>query len=342
MVDTLRKNLPSYQARLVPSDIDLELVMDQSVYVKKSIKSLAQEGLLGAVLCSLVILLFLGQWRMTIIAILTLPLAVMAALVGLYFTGNTINVMTLAGLALAIGPLIDIAIICLENTHRHLGMGTAPREAAFSGRQRGRDAGAGGEPLHPAGADAAGVDAGHGAVPVPADGDGRGLRHDLGLHPLADLRPGLRRQPAQGARRPTSTTTTGERPRPPSATRSAARQRAGRRGPSPAGSGRSNRGSPATRRCSTGSSTTAWLAVVGAVVLLAATLVGVGSQLRREFFPEVDAGAFEMYVRAPSGTRIELTEETIAEVEEVIKEVIHGASHREAGEVEEGEPESRT
>ena len=133
VVNTLRENLASYQARLVPGDIDLELVMDQSVYVKKSIQSLAQEGLLGAALCSLVILLFLGQWRMTIIAILTLPLAVMAALIGLYFTGNTINVMTLAGLALAIGPLIDIAIICLENTHRHLGMGTAPREAAFSG-----------------------------------------------------------------------------------------------------------------------------------------------------------------------------------------------------------------
>ena len=82
--------------------------------------------MLGAVLCSLVILLFLGEWRMTIIAVLTIPVSVLAAIIGLYFTGQTINVMTLAGLALAIGPLVDSAIICLENTHRHLGMGANP------------------------------------------------------------------------------------------------------------------------------------------------------------------------------------------------------------------------
>src|SRR5439155_4950890 len=94
---------------------------------------LVEEGVLGAVLCSLVILLFLGEWRMTLIAVLTIPVAVLAALVGLYVTGNTINVMTLAGLALAIGPLVDSAIICLENTHRHLGLSGSARESAFLG-----------------------------------------------------------------------------------------------------------------------------------------------------------------------------------------------------------------
>ena len=83
--------------------------------------------MLGAVLCSLVILLFLGEWRMTVIAVMTIPISVLAALIGLYSTGNTINVMTLAGLSLAIGPLVDSAIICLENTHRHLGLGATPR-----------------------------------------------------------------------------------------------------------------------------------------------------------------------------------------------------------------------
>ena len=107
--------------------------MDQSVYVRQSIESLIEEGVLGAVLCSLVILLFLGEWRMTVIAVLTIPIAVLAALIGLYATGNTINVMTLAGLSLAIGPLVDSAIICLENTHRHLGLGATPQEAAFLG-----------------------------------------------------------------------------------------------------------------------------------------------------------------------------------------------------------------
>ena len=92
-----------------------------------------QEGLLGAVLCSLVILIFLGEWRMTGIAIMTLPISVLACSRCLYFTGQTINTMTLAGMTLAIGPMIDSAIICLENTHRHLGMGATPREAAFLG-----------------------------------------------------------------------------------------------------------------------------------------------------------------------------------------------------------------
>ena len=100
---------------------------------RNSIESLAEEGVLGAVLCSLVILIFLGEWRMTLIAVMTIPVAVLAAIIGLYYTGNTINVMTLAGLSLAIGPLVDSAIICLENTHRHLGLGAKPKEAAFLG-----------------------------------------------------------------------------------------------------------------------------------------------------------------------------------------------------------------
>ena len=108
-------------------------MMDQSVYVRSSIKALVQEGVLGAILCSLVILLFLGEMRMTAIAIMTLPISIMASSAALYFAGQTINVMTLAGMTLAIGPMIDSAIICLENTHRHLGLGATPHEAAFLG-----------------------------------------------------------------------------------------------------------------------------------------------------------------------------------------------------------------
>src|SRR5487761_1117219 len=133
VVDTLKKSLPTMKSRLTREGIDLTLVMDQSVYVRHSIMSLVEEGVLGAVLCSLVILLFLGDWRMTVIAVLTIPLAVLAALVGLFATGNTVNVMTLAGLSLAVGPLVDSAIICLENTHRHLRLGATPHEAAFQG-----------------------------------------------------------------------------------------------------------------------------------------------------------------------------------------------------------------
>jgi multidrug efflux pump subunit AcrB len=133
VVDTLKSAVPEMTSKLTRPDINLKLVMDQSVYVRHSIESLFEEGVLGAVLCSLVILVFLGEWRMTMIAVMTIPISVLAACVGLYYTGNTINVMTLAGLSLAIGPLVDSAIICLENTHRHLGLGNHPAKAAFLG-----------------------------------------------------------------------------------------------------------------------------------------------------------------------------------------------------------------
>ncbi len=133
VVNALKDALPDMKARLSRPNIDLKLVMDQSIYVRASISALVQEGVLGAILCSLVILLFLGEWRMTMIAILTIPISVLGAVICLYAVGMTINVMTLAGLALAIGPLVDSAIICLENTHRHLGFGTEPKEAAFLG-----------------------------------------------------------------------------------------------------------------------------------------------------------------------------------------------------------------
>jgi multidrug efflux pump subunit AcrB len=133
VVDTLRKTLPDIQTKLTKKDVDLELLMDQSVYVRASIGALLQEGITGAILCSLVILLFLGEFRMTVIAILTLPLSVLVSIACLNAFGQTINVMTLAGLTLAIGPMIDSAIICLENTHRHLSMGQHPKEAALNG-----------------------------------------------------------------------------------------------------------------------------------------------------------------------------------------------------------------
>jgi multidrug efflux pump subunit AcrB len=138
VTDGLRAELPRIQANL-PEGTKLEFVMDQSEYVRKSIHSLIEEGVVGAVLVSIMILIFLGNWRMTVIACLSLPLAVLGALIGLWAVGKfsrnvqTINVMTLAGLFLAIGPLVDDAIVVLENIHRHLGMGKSPLRAAYDG-----------------------------------------------------------------------------------------------------------------------------------------------------------------------------------------------------------------
>src|SRR5258707_3251030 len=133
VVDGLKKALPSIKAR-IPSDIDLNVIFDQSIYVRRSLSSLEKEMTLGAVLAALVVLLFLGSARFTVVIFLTIPLSILAASIGLYATGNTLNSMTLGGLALAVGRLVDDSIVVLENTVRHLKMGkpplTAAREAA--------------------------------------------------------------------------------------------------------------------------------------------------------------------------------------------------------------------
>jgi multidrug efflux pump subunit AcrB len=117
----------------LPKGTVLDFVMDQSVYVKQAIESLIHEGLIGIVLVGLMILIFLGNARMTLIAALSIPLSIFAAVAGLYYTGNTINAMTLGGLALAIGPLVDDAIVGLENIHRHGHLGKSRMRAALDG-----------------------------------------------------------------------------------------------------------------------------------------------------------------------------------------------------------------
>jgi multidrug efflux pump subunit AcrB len=304
VVETVRKKLPEFTDRLTRGGIDLKLVMDQSVYVRQSIMALAQEGFLGAILCSLTILLFLGQLRMTAIAVLTLPISVLSASIFLYFTGNTINVMTLAGLTLAIGPMVDSAIICLENTHRHLGMGVDPHEAAFLG-------------------------ASEVALPELVST----LCTFLVLAPLA-LMPGL----GEFLFRPMAFAVAfamisayilsrtlvpacsaywlkghghGEEQAPGAVARAFARWEA-----------TVDRMFAAYARGLDSILRHRILVTALGFGLLGVTVAVLWPILRKEFFPEVDAGAFEMYVRAPSGTRIERTEQMIAEVEQFLKKTI--------------------
>jgi multidrug efflux pump subunit AcrB len=128
----VKKRIPFMEERL-PKGTKLSLVMDQSVYVEESINSLKEELVVGAVLVGLMILVFLGNWRMTLIACISIPLALLGAIIGLYVTKSTINAMTLGGLALAIGPLVDDAIVALENTHRHIHLRKSPLRAALDG-----------------------------------------------------------------------------------------------------------------------------------------------------------------------------------------------------------------
>src|SRR5216683_877483 len=135
VVEGIKERIPEFKGRLPTQEgregLNLKVVADQSVYVRENIKSLLWEMGLGAGLASLVILVFLGSIRSTVVIALTMPLSALAAVVGLYFTGNTLNAMTLGGLALVMGRLVDDAIVDVENTFRHLEMRKPPIRAAL-------------------------------------------------------------------------------------------------------------------------------------------------------------------------------------------------------------------
>jgi multidrug efflux pump subunit AcrB len=130
IVEGLNATLSSIKERLEPG-INLAVTFDQSEYVKEAIANLKHEAYIGAGLAIVMILFFLGSVRSTFIIALAIPLSVLVALIGLFFTNNSINVMTLGGLALVMGRLVDDAIVVLENTHRHLQLGKTPSQAAL-------------------------------------------------------------------------------------------------------------------------------------------------------------------------------------------------------------------
>src|SRR6184192_937506 len=113
--------------------INLDVVMDQSIYVRQAIRNLVQEATLGFLLAAAMVFIFLRSYRPTLIVLVALPLACLGAFIGLYFTNETLNAMTLGGIAVVIGLLIDESIVVLENTARHLELGASPREAALIG-----------------------------------------------------------------------------------------------------------------------------------------------------------------------------------------------------------------
>ena len=141
IVDRINKQLSSILVRLKNERAEdpkmkslvLSVAMDQSVGVRSSIKGLQVAGGLGALLAGLVVLVFLRSIRLTAIVLLAIPLAIIAAFLVMYFTGDSINAMTLGGLALAIGILVDQSIVVLENIVRHANMGKRPIDAAADG-----------------------------------------------------------------------------------------------------------------------------------------------------------------------------------------------------------------
>ncbi|MFP9113842.1 efflux RND transporter permease subunit [Flavobacterium sp. RHBU_3] len=122
VVKNLKANMPKIQSTL-PPDVSISYEFDQSVYVINSVKSLITEGAIGAILTGLMVILFLGDRRAALIVILTIPISVISGVLFLKLFGQTINLMSLSGLALAIGILVDESTVTIENIHQHLDMG---------------------------------------------------------------------------------------------------------------------------------------------------------------------------------------------------------------------------
>ena len=294
-----------------PAGLNITELFDQSVFVTQSVKGVLREGAIAAALTALMILLFLGSWRSTLVVVISIPLAILSSLVVLYFLGDTLNTMTLGGLALAVGILVDDSTVTIENTHRLLTEEGKPLpEATLHG--------------------AAGI-----AVPtlvstlaiscvftsvVFLEGPAKYLFTPLGLavvfamlasyglsrtltpitiglllkgehHGPATGRPGLFRRFHAGFER---------------------------------GFERMRDGYADLVKYLIGSRFVVPIAAILVLALGAAMALMVG----RDFFPAIDSGQIQLHVRAPAGTRIETTEKTFQAVEDKIREVIP-ASERE-------------
>ncbi len=319
VVDGVREQIPEMES-VLPEGTRLSLVMDQTAAVRGALSSLVFEGLLGAALVSIMILLFLGDWRMTFIATLSLPLSILGCIVGLFATGNTINAMTLGGMALAIGPLVDEAIVELENNHRNYHMGKSRIRAAIDGCAQVM------VPVLVAACTTFIVLAPLALLPGMGGFLFRPLTLAVGFAmftsfllsrtfvPMmcATFLPDDHRSSLGGSHQGTI------RGRAPGfiARTSARFQRA-----------------IVDRLASAYARVLSWALVNRGAVIFGIALLFGGSlllvpRIGREFFPQVDAGQIVLRVRAPSNLRLDATERRIVEVEEFIQDVIP-ASERE-------------
>ena len=289
-----------------PPGLQINELFDQSVFVKQSIEGVVREGAIAAALTALMILLFLGSWRSTLVVMISIPLAILSSLVMLYFLGETLNTMTLGGLALAVGILVDDSTVTIENTHRLLTEEGMPLpEATLHG--------------------SAGI-----AVPtmvstlaiscvftsvVFLEGPAKYLFTPLGLAVVFAM------LASYGLSRTLTPITIG------------LLLRGEHHGPASGASrswftrfhGAFERGFEHMRSDYVGLLTLLLnrriiVPIIAAMVLaLGATmLVLVG----RDFFPIIDGGQIQLHVRAPAGTRIETTERLFQAVEDKIREII--------------------
>jgi multidrug efflux pump subunit AcrB len=293
VVGLVKDNLAKFQAALPPG-VRVSYEFDQSPYVSRAIWGLGMEGALGAGLTGLMVLLFLRDWRSAVVVVLNIPLAVLAALTAMWATGQTVNLMTLGGLALAVGVLVDEATVTIENVHTHLARGSTPAVAALSATR---------ETALPRLLAMLCIL----AVFIPAffmEGAARNL-----FVPLA-LAVGF----AMVASYLLSSTLV------PILAVWMLRGTAAAHGGHPAGRpGLFDRARDRYGRAVAGVVRARWVVVPVYLLLAVGTVVLVGRSLGREIFPVVDAGQFTLRLRAPTGTRVEKTEEIARQTLDVVR-----------------------
>jgi multidrug efflux pump subunit AcrB len=134
VINGVRDVLPEIR-KVLPSTVDIKAIFDQSVFVKAALNGVIREGVIAAGLTAMMILLFLGNWRLTLITLTSIPLSIITAVLAMYLMGQTLNTMTLGGFALAVGVLVDDGTVVIENIERHLRLGQGLEPAIIDGRE---------------------------------------------------------------------------------------------------------------------------------------------------------------------------------------------------------------
>ena len=310
VIDGIKKALPDIE-RLLPKGVLLKPIFDQSIFVKAALDSVIMGGLMAAGLTALMILLFLGNWRLTLIILASIPLSIIFAVLGLYVLGQTLNTMTLGGFALAVGILVDNGTVVIENIERHVGLGEPLEEAILNGTSEV------GLPTFLATLSISLV-----FVPVfLLTGTAKYLFSPLSLSVIISLISSLVLsftlvpllfKYLMGSQVHAGHALEGE---------------PARRGFNPFGFIHRSfeRGFLVLRVAHRNA--LAWMVdqpiiTVAFFVLLAGASLTLYPRLGMDFFPQIDAGQMRLHVRAPPGTKLEQTQQYFAEVESAIRDIV--------------------
>ena len=312
VIDGIRKALPEIE-KLLPSGVSIKAIFDQSIFVKAALNSVVMGGAMAAALTAMMILLFLGNWRLTLIILASIPLSIITALLVMYLSGQTLNTMTLGGFALAVGILVDNGTVVIENIERHVRHGEPLENAIIDG------AGEVGMPTFLSTLCICLV-----FVPIfLLQGTAKYLFSPLSLSVCVSLVASLAlsftlvpvlfkyliRSSVAGRSKSDWLST------PPSKARN----------PFSAIHRRFEHGFDSFRQSYRHSVVWALsqprITIVFFIALMAASLL-LFPQLGRDFFPQVDAGQMRLHVRTPPGTRIEQTQEDFAKVEAAIRQIV--------------------